>query len=159
VSARQVLGTLTGLLQDDERGLEARMIELVPLAEAPVSTTLRFLKWQLADAMSPATAHNVCVRPRGIAAALADGGERDGTVLLQVLFEAFSSDPDEIQETVLIAASALLRCMDELRAYSDDTDGTVIDLPQPVSIRFGEFEGATRGGFIADLTINERGSE
>lgn len=159
MSARQVLKTFGALLRHDTRGLAARMTALKPLAEVPISTRLHFVKWQLADAMSPATAHNVCLRPRGWAADLAEGGEREGAVPLQLLFEAYASDPDEIQETVLIAMSALMRCIDEVREYSDETNGTIIDLPVVVSMRTGEFEGATRGGFIADISFNERGTE
>lgn len=159
MSARQVVATVSGLLEHAQMGLSARMGELAPLATVPVSTTLRFAKWHLPESMHPAMQHSVVVRPRGWAAALKDGAERDGTVSVQVMFEAFASDPGEIQETVLIAMAALMRCMDDLRAYSDSTNGTVIDFPVEISMRTGEFEGATTGGFIADMSINERGTE
>jgi hypothetical protein len=124
-----------------------------------IRTNLNFVKWKLAGRPQPASGANVMIRPRSWNAELKQGGTRDGKVAIDIAYETFDADPDAIQENIVLAMAALVKCLDGLRDWSDAHEGTVIDVLGDVQFSIGEFDGPTSSGFIATVTIEERGSE
>lgn len=159
MSQHQVLATVEALLQDPGAGFQAAFDGLKGGAVVPINATLRFVKWKLAGALQPATVANVMLRPRTWAPQLRQGQYRDAQIQLEIGFESFAADPDVLQETITIAAAALMQVLDQLRTYSDAHGGTIIDVIDPTDIQFGEYEGGTSAGFSATVTLEERAAE
>lgn len=162
MSMLQVLATTQASFEDAETGLAARVATLAETVDYDVSAVFTFGKWALREErMAPATAHRVVIRPAvGLDDVLQGQLLRDGVQQIAVLVEVFSADEEVIQQSLAVIQCAVLQLFDALRAYSDANDGTVIDIPDPISTRYGEFTGsATSGGLIATVNIRERSTQ
>lgn len=124
-----------------------------------IRTNLNFVKWKLAGRPQPASGANVMLRPLTWDVEQIRGNLRDSDVRIQIAYETFDADPDAIQDNITLAMTALVQCLDRLRDWSDAHDGTVVDITEPIAFAIGEFDGPTSSGFIATVTIRERGSE
>lgn len=162
MSMRQVLDTVRGLLKDDIVGLKAKADALI-LADPPesiVRTDFHFIRWAFSTLTNPTQKPNVIVRPgswRGDE--MLGTGQRDAICIVEIGYEQFGTDPDEIEDGLALIAAALPRCvLDGLRAYSDAHGGTIVDVIDPIEVQFGEFAGAASSGFLARVTVLERSS-
>jgi hypothetical protein len=121
---------------------------------------LNFVKWKLAGRPQRADTANVMIRPRSWDVdPKGNSNLRDAAVRLEIAYETFDADPAAIQDNIVLAMGALVLCLDLLRVWSDAHDGTVIDIVEPIGFTIGEFDGPTSSGFIATVTIRERGDE
>lgn len=168
MSEYQVLAIFRALLRDPVVGLKAKVDALV-LALAPASairSDFNYTRWAFGAVTNPATKPNVMLRPGAWAGDEKLGtGQRDATAVVDVGYEIFGTDPDEIEDNVTIVAAAVAQCaVDELRAYSDAHGGTIVDVVDPFTVQFGEFAGsgvgvgAASSGFLARITVQERSS-
>jgi hypothetical protein len=161
VSQREILTTVNALLVDAAVGLRAKTEALAAESERVIAVDYRFVKWALAGKMQTSTQPNVMTRPvRWQPDAKNEGRpHRDATAQLEIGYEYFGADPEDIQENVTIAATALAQVLDELAGYSLANAGTVYDVVDPIDFQFGQFSGPVSNGFIARVTVLERSSE
>lgn len=166
MSAHQVVATMRALLQDPVVGLRAKAMALADQLQpvGAVRFEFNFTRWAFGRQMNPATMGNVMLRPsswRGDEKLATQ--QRDAQCTIEIGYEMFATDPDEIEDNVTIIAAAIAQCaVDELRAYSDAHGGTIVDVIDPIEVQFGEFAGvpgsATSNGFLARITVFERSS-
>jgi hypothetical protein len=161
VSQRQVLVTALALLQDNGVGLKAKTDALAGQSTATIRSDFNFTKWTLRGPLNPAAAPNVMLRPRSWNPdqKLAVKPDRTSWSEIEIGYEYFGTDPDEIQENITIVATAVAQVLDGLRDYSDAHAGTIADVRDPLQFLFGEFAGPSSAGFIARATILERSSQ
>lgn len=156
----QILFTVDGALQDPTLGLSARIAALKGVDDR-IRDDVQFKAWAMAGTMTDTRAPNVMLRPRRWLATskASDTGHRDADAQLDIGYEYFGGDPQHIQDNVALVATALVQVIDELRAYSDATGGTIIDVTDPVLFEFGQFAGPVSNGFLATLTLTERSDQ
>jgi hypothetical protein len=161
VSQRQVLVTVLALLQDNGVGLKAKTDALAGQSSSTIRSDFTFTKWALRGPLNPAAAPNVMLRPRlwRPEQKLAAYPDRTSTCLIEIGYEYFGTDADEIQENLTIVATALAQSLDGLRDFSDAHAGSIVDVNDPLEFQFGEFAGPTSAGFLARATILERSSQ
>lgn len=164
MSQRQVLELLKDAILDDIIGLEAQAATVIANeGYESASTNFGLDPWMLSGQLKATGQHNVSVTPRGWSANVMLPNEtfRDAIVSFQVSFETFAADPAQLEDTISVFATALMRVLDLLRDYSDANDGTVLQVLDTVSFSFGEFTGgsATSSGFTCTVNIQERGAE
>lgn len=161
MSQREILATVNALLQDAALGMAARTAALAGESDRVIATDFRFVKWVLAGKMQPATQPNLMTRPsRWLPDAKNDGRpHRDAGAQLEIGYEYFGADPDDIQENVTIAATALAQVLDQLPGYAQDNAGTVYDIEDPIDFQFGQFVGPASNGFLATVRVLERSSQ
>jgi hypothetical protein len=153
-----VLATVAAALEDPEIGLAAAVESLAEPGGAIVRSDFSFGAWALSGQLSDTRAPNVVVRPRQWEI-LEDGsavGHYDAFAVLDISYEYFGAELDDIQTNVTIAGVALTKVIFALREYSDRTDGTIVDLRGTLLFNYGEFEGPTSNGFTCTLTLIER---
>jgi hypothetical protein len=121
-------------------------------------TDYRFSAPALDGRMAPTTSPNVSVAELGWDAELkANFNARDGLVPLQITYELVDADEDVLLDNASINAEALLEVLDFLREYSDAHGGTIIQVLDRASIRFGYFgEDVPSYGFRCTFTVQER---
>lgn len=163
MSQRQVLNLLKAALLDATTGLAAQAAAEATTLGLSVSTDFALDPWMLSGQMKATGQHNVSVTPRGWAAntMLPNETYRDAIVSFQVSFETFAAASGQLEDTISVFATALMRVFDRLRDYSDANGGTVLQVLEAVSFSFGEFTGgsATSSGFTCTVTIQERGDD
>lgn len=165
MSQNEIIATVNALLADAALGIKAKLSALAAGNAIPIATDFRFVPWVLAGTMQPATQVNMMTRPsRWSPDAKNDGRpHRDATAGIEIGYEYFGADPDQIQENLSLAATALAQVIDELPTYAAAHDGTVYDIEDPMDFVFGEFAGAIAGatsnGFICRITVLERSSQ
>lgn len=157
MSIIDVLSIARAALEDDATGLAAYMSAIADALGLRVRTEIRFGKWALPENLQPTAPHSVVVRPAGGLEEPREGRQqRDGVQTIVVAAEVFEADPDQLQDTLTVLQVAALQVFDELRAYSDAHEGTVIEVPDPISTRYGAFPGAVSGGVELTINIRER---
>jgi hypothetical protein len=172
MSQRQVKAIVLAMLQDDDVGLRAmteRCATELPNAPqgnpGPFSAQFVFYRSALPGAMRPMTAGNVLVssarwitNPR-----YADTELREGAAQILIGYEYASASHEDNVDQVDLVATALVRCMDGLRAYADAHlvayGASVVDVAAGSDFSFGDFEGATTFGFLSRWQIMEVGSD
>jgi hypothetical protein len=159
MSIATVLDTVRDCLADETVGLSSQLSALASDASSdPTRIRLDFnvVKWKLGNVAQTSTQPNVMLRPRRWDTQQKRAAQRDGLVAIDVAVEWFEADTDVLQDNVTLAATALARVLDALRDYSDAHNGTVIDVLDPITFAFGEFEGPVSSGFVATIQIEER---
>jgi hypothetical protein len=164
VTMRQVLDTTLAALGDPAIGLSARVTQLVALGAPTVRTEFSFAKWAFRQGLRDARTHSVVVRPaRGAdQTKMLETLHRDGVQEIEVAVETFGATADELQDSIAVVQTALLMVLDALVEYSRAHSGTIVEVLDPVSTSYGEFEGAPSGtsaGFTSRITINERSAQ
>lgn len=155
-----VIKTLGDALAAPVTGMAARAQALTG-ALANIRTDYFFEPWVLSGQMKMAGAPNVAIAPTIGSASLKIPAEtqRDGAWQLDISVEFFDADPQVIMDNVGIAVAALFQVLDTLREYSDGHGGTIMQVIEPVGLRFGQFAGASStNGFTVTATIQERGN-
>lgn len=155
----EVLATTQAAFRDRTSGLAARAAAIADTADLAVRSDFAFGKWALRETLSPTTAHRVVIRPAaGLEEAKQGTLQRDAVHTLAILIEVFGADEDEIERSLVVIQLAVIQVLDELRDYSDAHDGTVIEIPDAISTRYGEFTGSASlsGGLISTVNIRER---
>lgn len=153
-----VIKTLFAALQDPGTGLAARAVALTGVLPN-IRTDYRYQPWVLSGELKMAGQPNVAIAPTAGAATLRLPAEnaRDGEWRLDISVEFFDADPQIIMDNVGVTVAALFQVLDTLREYSDAHGGTVLQVFEPVGLRFGQFAGvSTTNGFTATATIQER---
>lgn len=160
MSMAQLLETLDGALQDDAAGLSAKLVALGG-GDGRIRADVAFGAWALTGTMTDARQPNVATRPVSWTpdTKVSDQGHRDAAAQIEVGYEYFGADLEAIQLNVALAATALAQVIDQLRAYSDAHDGTIIEVLDPVRYTFGDFAGATSHGFTATISLVERSTQ
>lgn len=160
MSMQQLLDTVSGALQDDDVGMAVKLTALAD-GDACVRSDLTFARWALTGSLNDARGPNMAVRPIAWSpdTKVSDQGHRDAAAQIEVSYEYFGSDLDTIQRNVALAATALAQVVDELRAYSDAHDGTIIEVVDPMGFTFGDYAGPTSHGFKATITLTERSTQ
>lgn len=162
MSARQVLLTTDALLRDGALGFVATLAAL--LVASPPTTALQsatnITRLRPRDSMQPTTGPRLSLQLRTATADVVQPAQRDGHVELAARYETFEANDETLELQVAYAASALAKVLlDNLRTYSDAHGGTVVDVENPLSFVFGQFDGPVAAGFIATIVITERSSE
>jgi hypothetical protein len=155
-----VIQTLSDALQDPATGLTAKANALTGALQN-IRTDYFYEKWVLSGQLKMAGQPNVAIAPTAGAANLKIPAQtlRDGEWRLDISVEFFDADPQVIMDNVGIATTALFQVLDTLREYSDAHGGTVMQVLEPVGLRFGQFAGvSSTNGFTATATIQERGN-
>jgi hypothetical protein len=155
-----VIKTLSDALQDVATGLAVKAVALTG-ALPNIRTDYVFAPWILSGEMKMAGAPNVAIAPTIGAANLKIPAEtqRDGEWRLDISVEFFDADPVTIMNNVGVSVTALFQVLDTLREYSDAHGGTIMQVMEPLSLRFGQFAGASStNGFTLTATIQERGN-
>jgi hypothetical protein len=166
VSARQVLTLADALMRDNAKGFVATLAALL-LADPPAGgvqlrSATDISRMTAAPSMAKAAQPRLALTLRGAAAngAPQPGLQRDGRVTLDARYETFEADAERRELQIAYAAAAFSRVIAEnLRDYSDAHNGTVVEVNDPLSFTFGEFEGPASSGFIASISITERSTE
>jgi hypothetical protein len=165
MSQRQVLTVLDALLQDAEQGLGITVDRLSSAmgAGATLRSDFNFGTWALPGIAQPTTRGNVVLRPIAWRPMpLYADRIRDAECDIEISFETFAAEPNDITNEVLLVSLALTKVLDQLREYSDKmvaSYGTVIDLtgdPPRYAFSYGEFAGPTSNGFVCRFSLNER---
>lgn len=159
MSIATVIDTVRDCLADETVGLASQLSALAgDAATDPTRIRLdfNFVKWKLGNVPQTSTQPNVMLRPRSWATQQKRAAQRDGLVAIDIAMEWFESDTDVLQDNVTLASTALARVFDALRDYSDAHNGSVIDVLDPITFAFGEFEGPVSSGFVATIQIQER---
>lgn len=161
MSQSEVIATTRALLEDATLGFKAKLAALAAGNPIAVSSEMRFVKWALAGTMQQATMANVMLRPGTWRPDAKNDGRphRDAFASIEVGFETFAADPDVIQETAILAATALAQVLDGLVDYAQLNGGTIADIEDPIQFEFGQFVGPTSNGFLARVTLFERSSQ
>jgi hypothetical protein len=164
MSMRNVLDTVLAALEDNTIGLSAQVAALVAGGAPAVPTTFSYGKWAIRSGLRDARGHSVIVRPsRGAdATKLQETHLRDGTQEIEVAAESFAASENALQDAIAVVQTALLMTLDHLVDYSHAHGGTIIEVLDPVSTSYGEFDGAPSGtsaGFVSRITITERSSQ
>lgn len=163
MSARQVLETCDGLLADNALGFVATLAALIvadpPIAGVRSATSISRRRPQ--GQLKPTSEPQLSINLRASAtSAVQPPQQRDGRVELNTRYECVIADEEILEQQVAYAAAALSKMfVENLRAYSDAHGGTVVEIEDPLSFTFGEFEGPVSAGFVASITILERSSE
>lgn len=154
MSVIDVLNTTLALLEDPTQGLAKTMQTLSGASTPPA---LNFVPWKLTGTLHPGRTANVTLRPVQWQPSVKRlPTQRDAVVQLELGYESFQSDAAKLEADIAVAATAFAQITDALRQYSDDHAGTVVDVIDPVTYLFGQFEGGTSSGFTATITIEER---
>lgn len=167
MSMRAAIATVRAKLEDPATGLKAKAEALViaeGLAAAGIRTDFQFVAWVVPGRMLKASAPNIMVRPRRWVADQKLAGQtwRNGQLPIDVAYELFGGDADLKQNSVMIVGTALAQCMDELRDFNDAQvpTGPILDLMGSLDFQIGDFGSrATSSGFIATVTLLERGAQ
>jgi hypothetical protein len=80
----------------------------------------------------------------------------DASVEIEIGYEYFGAESDDIQDNVTLASVAIAKVVDALRDFSDATQGTIVTVVDPISYDYGQFTGPTSHGFLATITLLER---
>jgi hypothetical protein len=157
MSAPQVLATVNALLADEVRGLSVYVAALADGDDA-ITSAFNYIPWAMEGPLRDSRSPNVMVRPRNWRPEVKKGdtAHRDAWLDLEIGYEYFGGVLVSIQNNVATVATALAQVLDQLRAYSDATGGTIIEVEDSVRYDFGQFAGPTSHGFIATITIQER---
>lgn len=153
-----VIKTLGDALADPVTGLAAKAVALTG-ALLDIRTDYRFQPWVLSGELKMAGQPNVAIAPTSGAANLKYPQQtmRDGEWRIDISVEFFDADPQTIMDNVGVTVTALFQVLDTLREYSDAHGGTILQVFEPVGLRFGQFAGvSTTNGFTATATIQER---
>jgi hypothetical protein len=158
MSMPQVLATVKEALLDPDVGFTAAIEALAEPSGAVVRADFTLLDWALSGTPSPTTAPNIMVRPRRWqpTANAAEVGHRDASVEIEIGYEYFGAESDDIQDNVTLASVAIAKVVDALRDFSDATQGTIVTVVDPISYDYGQFTGPTSHGFLATITLLER---
>jgi hypothetical protein len=158
MSMPQILATLKEALLDPDVGFTQAVESLAEPGSAVIRSDFALIDWILSGRPTDTRAPNLMVRPRRWVPVgnASDTGHRDALAELEIGYEYFGAEPDDIQENVTLAATAIAKVIDQLRAFSDATGGTIIDVQDPIAYDFGQFTGPTSHGFLATLTLSER---
>jgi hypothetical protein len=163
MSAREVLITTEDLLKDPAVGFVATLAALIAAAPPPVPglrSETEITRKRPPGSMSPAHTPQLGITLQSASTAAVQMPHRDGRVGMAVRYECFEADEEKLEHQVAYAAAALSRVIVEhLREYSDTHGGTVVEIDNPLSFAFGEFDGPVSAGFVASLLITERSSE
>lgn len=163
MSARQVLSLCDGLLADPLQGFVVTLAALI--AADPPTVDLRaeteISRRRPTGQLKPTTSPTLSINLRAATTtAVQPPQQRDGRVELTARYECVIADEEALELQVAFAAAALSKMfVENLRAYSDANDGTVVEIEDPLTFAFGEFEGPVSAGFIANITIRERSFE
>lgn len=161
MSMQQILATFQGALTDDDIGLSAQLATLAN-GDTRIRTDFTFVEAGAPEnAMMDARKPNVTTQSRRWMATskASDTGHRDADAQVDVLYEFFGSDREIMELNRANAATALAMVVDQLRQYSDQHDGTIIETVDPINYEFGTFPGATSSGFRATITLSERSKQ
>jgi hypothetical protein len=165
VSMLQVLDTTLNAMQDPSVGVEAKMQALMALPGVPqVRAEFTFGKWAIpSGALKDARQAYLVVRPSAgeDETKIPQKLHRDNRQVIDIAAEFFGADPEQLQDMIAVGQAAVLMVLDGLREFSDGESpaGTIIEVVDPVRTRYGEFEGATSGGFISTAVITERSAQ
>lgn len=159
MSARQVRKTVQALLKDPAQGL-AQAVAALALAEgtSDIRTDFNFVRASLTGKMLPSTAGNVVVRGRDWKPnQKLRGPQRDAFVIIEIDAEFTGADPEQLEDQIELTAIAVAQVLDSLVDYSVASNGTVVDVQDPLSFTIGQFGGpVTSDGFRLSATVQER---
>jgi len=155
MSMQEILETTKAALLDPSIGLIA---QLDPVREELVRKDFVITPWKLQGPLADARQHNIAVMPADwdVEVSESDTAHRDADARVRIAFECFDSDAATIEATVLAFSLAVVKVVARLRAFSDATRGTIIEVGSRIRVVMGEFPGATSGGFTATFTLSER---
>lgn len=160
MSARQVRKTVQALLKDPAQGL-SQAVAALALAEgaSDIRTDFNYVPAALTGKMLPSGAPNIVVRGRQWRPdQKLRGPQRDAIVIVEIDAEFTGADPEQLEDQIEITAIAIAQVLDSLVDYSIASNGTVVDVQDPLSFTIGQFGGPiTTDGFRMQATIQERG--
>lgn len=168
MSAREVLATLTGALQDEASGLAFWVRELRGLTASGslVRDDFEFDAWAPRTEGRPATAPLVVVTQAAARRELRQGVPKtpdyQAARRVTVLVQLWETDRRVLQDSVDTYEEALCIVLEGLRNYSDAHGGTVESVDNVVDVTdlsLSGAEGALSDGLSCDATINERSAE
>lgn len=160
MSARQVRKTVQALLKDPVQGLAVAVAALALADGAPdIRTDFNFVRAALTGKMLPSGAPNIVVRGRQWKPdQRLRGPQRDAIVIVEIDAEFTGADPEQLEDQIEITSIAVAQVLDSLVDYSIASNGTVVDVQDPLSFTIGQFSGIpTTDGFRMSAVIQERG--
>jgi len=159
MSARAVRKTALALLKDPVQGL-SQAVAALAAAEgvADIRTDFNYLRAALTGKMQPSSAGNIVVRGREWKPdQKLRGPQRDALVILEIDAEFAGAAPEQLEDQIEITAIAVAQVLDSLVDYSIASNGTVVDVQDPLSFVVGQFSGnPTTDGFRMSATVQER---
>lgn len=159
MSARQVRKTVRALLEDAMLGLTPA-IEDLAAAEGltNIASEFNYVRGSLTGRILPTGQPNIAVDARNWQPEQkVVKPQRTSIVVVDIRGEFASGDPEQLEDQRDLTVIALVKVLDGLREYSDNNNGTVVDVQDPYRISIGEFGGPiTTEGFLLSATIIER---
>lgn len=161
MSFRQVRQTVLDLLQDPVLGLKPTIEALADAEDLTVRSDFNYVRGSLTGKIQTTGKPNIGVRsPRWSPEQKVSKPQRDASVVIEVMGEFSSADQVKLEEQRDLTVIAVVQVLERLRDYSDDNNGTILDVLDPYSINIGQFGGpVTTEGFICATTILERSSQ
>lgn len=157
-----VLATIQQRLADPTTGLAvkaAARATALGYQAGRVRTDFVYEKWSLSGQMREATATTFAIAPDSFAAPEKrfTSERRDSRLAVLVSCQVFDGDVDSLQDNIVAVSEAFIQCMDDLVAFSTANGGTIVNLEDPITVTFTDFNGEpTQGGFLAQFTVFDR---